>query len=48
MTIYTIHYRYAGKDHQAAFPARSARWARLLGPLQLMKGAEVLRVEPAK
>jgi hypothetical protein len=48
MKTYTLVYLFGGKEHRAAFPARSAHWARLLGPLQLQAGAELLRVEPAE
>lgn len=47
MRNYTITYSYKGREYQANFPARSERWARLLGPLQLMTGSLVLRVELA-
>jgi hypothetical protein len=47
MSTYTITYSYKGREYAMSFPARSERWARLMAPLQLMSGAEVLRVELA-
>jgi hypothetical protein len=47
MKNFTITYSYKGREYAANFPARDGRWARLLGPLQLMPGAQVLRIELA-
>lgn len=47
MKNFTIFYCWQGREYQANFPARSAKWAAFMAPLQLMTGAQVLRVEEA-
>lgn len=42
---FTITYLFEGSERTAIFPARSLRWAALLGPLQLQKGSEIIKIE---
>lgn len=45
MKQYTITYLFEGTERIAVISARSLHWAKLLGPLQLMAAAVVIRIE---
>lgn len=45
---YIITYLWGGEEHRSVFPARNEKWARLLGPLQLMPDAVIISVVEEK